>query len=157
MIQPQPENHQQENHLIDAGKPWERKGVVTWEDIQSAVESPNAPLWLNGYSTANGENDQIPQSRIWSLGRSLCLIRPDDLMLVVGSEGGTFTPRRRVRARFKICGNRYCLVVTDPLVESHYRSGHDGEFELHDALLCVSLGEPHHGYAYKLAAAVITP
>lgn len=158
LIKPQPQNHQQENHVIDVDCYWEKKGTVSWSDLQAAVEDPKGPLWLNGYSSSNGENDQIPQSRASKLTRSLYLIRPDVLRLAVASEGGSFgPPRRRVRALFKFFGHRYCLVVTDPQVERDYLRGKDGEFKLDDALLCVSLGESYHGYAYKLAAAVITP
>jgi hypothetical protein len=91
------------------------------------------------------------------LSRSLYLVRPDDLTLVVASEGGGFgPPRRRIRARISLSGRSYCVVVTDPRIERQYLAGKDGETRLDDTLLCVSLGETFHGFAYKLAAAVIT-
>ncbi len=158
MIKPQPQNQQQENHLIDETGCWEQKGTLTWSDLQAAVEDPQGPLWVNGYSTNNGKNDQVPKSRTPGLSRSLYLIRPEVLTLVVASEGGTFGPlRRRVRAQFEISGYPYCLVVTDPPIERTYSRDKEGEFRVDEALLCVSLGEIYHGYAYKLAAAVITP
>lgn len=46
--------------------------------------------------------------------------------------------------------------MTDPLVEQAYFQKADGEYPLSNALLCISLGEVFHGFAYKLAAAVIT-
>jgi hypothetical protein len=48
----------------------------------------------------------------------------------------------------------YYLSVTDPVVERQYLAGKDGEFAVGHAILCVSLGEPYQGFAYKLIAGV---
>lgn len=158
MTRPQPEHHQQENHLIDADYYWVKQGIVSWLDLQAAVEEPAGSLWLNGNSSSNGYNDQVPEGRVIGLVRSLYLVRPDKLTLVVASEGGSFgPPRRRVRARFELCGYSYSIVVTDPWIQHQQLASSDGETELDDTLICVSLGEVFKGYAYKLAAAVITP
>ena len=158
MTRPQPQHHQQENHLIDADCYWVKRGTVSWRDLQPAVEDPGGPLWLNGYSSSYGHNDRVPEDRANGLPRSLYLVRPDELTLIVASEGGDFgPPRRRVRARFNLSGHSYCVVVTDPWMERQCLANSDGQSELDDALLCVSLGEVFHDYAYKLAAAVITP
>lgn len=153
----QPQYHQQENHLIDDAYDWVKQGTISWRDLQKAVEDPSGPLWLNGYSSSYGHNDRVPEDLANNLRRSLYLIRPDELALVVASEGGDFGPaRRRVRVRFDLCGHFYCLVVTDPWIERQCLAGGDGETKLDEVLLCVSFGEPFHGFAYKLAASVIT-
>lgn len=154
----QPHRYQYENHLIDADCYWVKQGIITWQDLQGAIEDPGGALWLNGYSSYNGQNDRVIDAKLVGLTRSLYLIRPEQLRLVVASEGGDFgPPRRRVRARFALCGHSYRIVVTDPLTESTILSRQDGEYPVADALICVSLGEVYHGFAYKLAAAVITP
>jgi len=158
MIRPQSEHHQQENHLIDANYYWVKQGAVSWPDLQAAVEDPAGSLWVNGYSSSNGQNDHVPEPHLKSFSRSLYLVRPDNLTLIVASEGGSFgPPRRRVRARFDLCGHSYRIVVTDPWIQRQRLASSDGETDLADALLCVSLGEVFHGHAYKLAATVITP
>jgi len=158
MIHAQPQHYQQENHLIDTDHYCAKQDTVSWRDLQGAVEDPAGPLWLNGYSSFHGRNDRVPDNRANGLPRSLYLVRPDRLTLVVASEGGGFGPLRRwVRARFDLSGHSYCVVVTDPWMERRCLAGSDGETPVDDALLCVSLGEAFHGFAYKLAAAVITP
>lgn len=155
---PEPEDYQKENHVIDPDSCWTRCGAVSWTNLQQAVEDPCGPLWLNGDSSSNGENDRVAAAEAANLSRSLYLIRPTGLNLIVAAEGGGLFPaRRRVRARFQVGGHRYCLVVTDPPIESAYLGSSDGDYPIPEALICVSLGEQFHGRAYKLAAAVITP
>lgn len=158
MTHPKPHLHQQENHLIDEHYYWSKQRRVSWEELQQAVEDPAGPLWLNGSSSYHGRNDRVAEDRLGNMTRSLYLVRPDRFKLIVAPEGGDFSPaRRRVRAQFDLCGQAYRIVVTDPLVEREYLAGSDGEVEFGDAVICVSLGEVFHGFAYKLAAAVITP
>lgn len=155
---PEPELYQRENHVIHPDYYWIRSGTVSWSDLQRAVEDPYGPLWLNGDSSSHGENDRVAETDAAGLERSLYLIRPERLRLLVAREGaGIGRTKRKVRARFRLCGHTYCLAVTDPPIELDYLAQQNGEYPVPEALLCVSLGELFHGYAYKLAAAVITP
>lgn len=158
MKQPLPHDHQQENHLIDAGYYWETSGRLSWNELLAAVDTPNGPLWENGHSSRHGLNDQVPQSRAATHKRSLYLVRPENLRIVVGIDDNSPYPnRRRVRAHFKLGTATYHLMVTDPPVEREFFAKANGQYPIEEALICVSLSEPYNGDAYKLAAAVITP
>lgn len=154
----QPHLHQHENHCIDGGYFWLKRDRVDWQKLQTAVEDPGPTLWLNGCSSSHGVNDRVPEAMLSRFSRSLFLVRPQELKIIVASEESEFGGlRRRVRARFKLNGNWYLFPVTDPVIERMFLRGKDGESTLPEAVLCVSLGEVYHGYAYKLAASVITP
>lgn len=154
MIEPAPQGHQQENHLIDDRCRWEKKGVLTWNDLLKLIENPDGPLWKNGESSRNGINDHILETYLGNYNRSLYLIYPQNLLLLVS----TFFLQRQVRAQFDLCGHHYCIVVTDPWIKERCFKMEDGDYPVGKAALCVSLGEVFQdGFAYKLAASVITP
>lgn len=153
----QPHHHQTENHVIDDSDYWKKRGTVSWKTLKSAVETVGGALWLNGFSSKHGENDRVPEARANALSRSLYLVHPEDLILMVASEGGDFgPPRKRIRARFELERHSYCLVVTDPVIERLHLREPEGDYESEEAILCISLADAFHGDCYKLAAAVIT-
>lgn len=153
-----PHLHQQENFLIDDSLYWTKTGMVTWSELQGAVEDPAGPLWLNGFSSSNGQNDRVPEGSLGTLNRSLYLVRPENLVLAVKPEltiqGSS---RRKVRASFSLSGFDYKLSVTDPVIQQKLLAGKDGDTKVKDALLCVSLGGAYFGSGYKLVAGIVTP
>jgi hypothetical protein len=115
-----------------------------------------APLWIDGNSTYNGRNDRIALAEAGGLNSSLRLVRADRLTLSVFKPGEAFgNPKRRVQGRFVHHGTEYHLWVTDPGYEREYLLKPDGDYELGESFLTVSLGEPHDGACYKLVAAIM--
>lgn len=153
-----PHLHQQENFLIDDSLYWSKKGTLKWMDLEDAVEDPAGPLWLNGFSSSNGNNDRVPEGSLGTLNRSLYLVRPEKLVLSVRAEPTMEgSSRRKVRASFSLSGADYKIGVTDPVIQRQLLAGKDGDTKIKDALMCVSLAGAFNGYGYKLAAGIVTP
>lgn len=158
MLGAKPGSFQLENHVIADQYYWEKVASATWAQVARAVDKVEGLIWINGSSTYNGLNDQIPEAEAVKLKNSLLLVKPSALMVQVAPEGGIYAPaKRRVRAKFGLNGAYYNFVLTDALMERKYLQGPNGTFPVKDAYLCVSLGEVFQGHAYKLAAALITP
>jgi len=150
-----PTAFQVENHLNNQAVRWQLAGTGTY-DQAAAMLDPEQHLWLNGHSSYNGLNDQVPEADATEMTDSLRLIRVPSLTLLVHSEGGVFAPAKRVvRAQFELLGETYWLKLTDPALENELRGQGDGAYEYENAIMCISLGETFNGYAYKLVASVI--
>jgi hypothetical protein len=155
VLEPRPKNYQQENWLLDPNRYWRKAGRASWHDLQRFVDHVT-PLWINGESTYNGLNDRIPLAQAGNIDSSLRLLRVDRLALSVFKPGEAFgNPKRRVQGRFRHVGVDYHLWVTDPVYERGYLAKADGDYELGEGFLTISLGEPHNDACYKLIAAII--
>ena len=150
-----PKTYQTENWLLDPEYYWEKAGRLSWFDLPTLVD-PVAPLWIDGHSTYSGQNDKIPLEAAASVTASLRLIHVDSVQLVVCKPGEAFgNNKRRVQGRFTHAGKEYALWVTDPSFERQYLAKLDGEYEVDECYLTISLGEAYQGACYKLIAAII--
>ena len=155
LLDARPKGYQQENWLLDPAHYWVKVDRAVWNDLQRFID-PVGPIWINGHSTYNGLNDTIPLSLAASLDSSLRLVRTDRLTLSVFNPGETFgNSKRRVQGRFRQDGIEYWLWITDPVCELKYLSKPDGEYEIEECLLTISLGEPYKDDCYKLIAGII--
>lgn len=151
----QPEDYQQENWLLDPEYYWRKVAKYSWNDLQKLSET-GGTLWRNGDSTYNGSNDQIQLHLAKNETSSLKLIHVDKLSLRVFAPGEAFgNSKRRVQGRFRFGYNYYALWITDPDIERAYLRREDGNYELGECYLTISLGEPYESYCYKLIAAVM--
>ena len=155
VLDAQPSSFQRENWLLDPKYYWSKIRSMTRNGLADFVD-PATPLWVNGCRTYNGLNDRIPLDEANDLDSSLRLIKVDRLELVVAQPGRAFSDyRRRIQGRFTYGDVDYWLRVTDPVYERRYLSRPDGNYEIGESYLTVSLGESYQGYSYKLIAAVI--
>ena len=149
------EKWQTENWLLDDERYWRRVGRYSWFDLPALTDAAQ-PLWLDGFNTYDGTNDQIPLQRMAAMKDSLRLVEVDALELAVFAPGEAFGNRkRRVQGRFSHAGRNYALWVTDPVCERRHLAKLDGNYRLEHCFLTVNLSEPFEGYCYKLIAAVI--
>ena len=122
-------------------------------DLCAWLDTPET-LWTLGEASYACINNRVAVGR--ENGVSLYLIRVPCLRLWVGSKApGHSDSKRIVRGEFNYRGAVYRLAVTDPVIEIKYLSGEDGQYEIPQAVLCVSLGDPFQGYYYKLIASVL--
>ena len=157
MLEPKPEAYQQENWLLDPDYYWERVKRLTPKDLGPFIDKCDL-LWKNGDSSSTGFNNRVGLGVANTFGYSLLFIRVDNLSLRVSQPGlEQGKAKRDLDGAFKYHGYNYTLRVTDPDYEKRYKKLGNGVYAVGDAFLTVSLGEPFHGHAYKLIAAIITP
>ena len=155
LIEPKARLHQRENWLLDPDRYWVKVGEFPHGRVNSLVELGD--LWLNGHRTRGGLNDFVPVEAVDEAAGSLKLVAVSDLALHIYVPGLAFgNPKRRVQAAFTYRGTKYCLWVTDPVIEDAYLAKDDGVYTVGRSALTVSLAEPHDdGRCYKVIAAVI--
>lgn len=155
LLGPRPKEHQTENWLLDPKYYWVKAGRAEWKDLEYLDENVGS-LWIDGHSTYNGRNDKIPLALAAGLESSLRLIRVNSLRLSVFVPGEVFgSSKRRVQAHLSYNGVDYALWVTDPEYERRYLAHPDGEHDIGESFLTISLGEPYKDCCYKLVAAII--
>jgi hypothetical protein len=145
---------QTENFGIDESRSWIKNGAFPISELSRLCDDVDR-LWINGFHSYSGLNDRVPLNRADAeLFSSLLLIKPERLIFTV-AEGSKLL--KKVRAKFDYRGETYWLTVTDPLIEDRYIKQNIGQYPVDDKYpyLCVSIGEPHEGFRYKLVAGVI--
>ena len=149
----QPLPHQRENHVINPGNYWEPQGTLAWQGISKWLDKPDT-LWGVGEGSYAGLNNRVTIG--WQNGLSLYLIEVERLRLLVGRKAPEYPDSKRaVRGEFIYRDSTYRMDVTDPTIERNYLGQADGQYEIVNPVLCISLGDPYQGYFYKLVAGVL--
>jgi hypothetical protein len=146
-----PTMHQRENRLLGQST-LQRCGRADWDDLAILADDVSSGLWLDGHSTSCGMNDRVPFSILPYLTGSLQLVAANDLVIFkrLGYENQV-----KYRAKFSVNNRRYDIALTDTVATAWLMDTTRLSFET--AYVCVSLAVPHtDGFAYKLAAAIIT-
>lgn len=137
-----PLKNQPENYLI-SNKTWQQNFKISFLQIKE-FEDKVDNLWLYGNSIKNDRIsfDLIQNNQI-IIKNSLSLIWVDKLEILIEPNS------HKKRGVFKYNNKEYNLAITDP----NFENNNQKIFE--NIYLCISLGEPFHGFCYKLIACII--
>lgn len=149
-------NPQTENHILDPEYWWAKKGAFPRDELERFRDRPSS-LWINSGHTKTGVNDCISSEEASTVKNSLLLIKKKDFTVEVGSKIWDGVKSRTYRGRFTYNGTPYSLSVTDPTARDAFALKDEGEYQLADVYLCISLTERYDedGRHHKLVAAVI--
>ena len=158
---PSANEHQPENWLFDEADKWKYFDRVGWDELHKMAD-PIADLWGTGHSSNYGINDKInPKEKVKS---TLRLVRVPGLQIsVFGYWVGYGKRKRQVRARFMYNNQEYGLKVTDAYHERELKKMGDGEYEIGECYITISIVGPYDNNSenddsrYGLVAAIIKP
>ena len=155
LARPVPHNHQTENHLIDDGRRWVKRGEFPWQKLEELCERPPS-LWINSGRTSTGNYDCVSRTKAKKLRNSLLLIKRKNFTVKVTPN--SYDGKRTVRGAFEYQGVRHNLSLTDPVARSAFWYKGLGDYPLQDVYLCLSLTEVFQAdrRCHKLVAAVIS-
>lgn len=154
-------NHpvQAENHSIDPSFKWVKAGSFRTSDLEKLVDNP-ATLWeVNhaGYHSPYCHNDRFPISLITQPIQSLYLIKVEELKIHLSHEYDNFKgcDRKRYRGEFYYRNIRYKFSITDPSIYTEYGQQPDGEYNVTDCYLTISMAPlASNGNCFKFIAAI---
>ena len=129
LLEPKPHDFQKENWLLNPGFYWDKAGTYPKKDLKKLIK-PSEHLWIDGVSTREGLNDEVPLWKARALESSLILVHVDEFSLLVGTFDGYNRSRRRVQGHFTHLGVQYRLWITDPSVERSYFPKPDGVYSI---------------------------
>ncbi|MBI2687609.1 MAG: hypothetical protein HYX27_14960 [Acidobacteria bacterium] len=146
---------QPENRVVDH-TPWvllERPASLPWIAAFERNAANSGPLF-GGPGRAIRAPDR-------GLARSILCVQPEEARAVC--EWDERNEKYRVRLRFLASGIPYDLPLTDAHYSAILRSAGEGVFTLeqircrtpHGLRLLVTLGEPFHGWCYKMVAGIL--
>lgn len=153
-----PRNHQTENQVIDAKTSWVKKGELPWVDLEQLRERPES-LWINSDHTSTGAFNCISQAEAATLHDSLVLIKKSTFTVEIGSKTWNEKTTKTYRGKFSYKGVDYSLSLTDPVAIAAFAAKEEGDYEVNNVYLCISLTEPwekDNNRCHKLVAAVIS-
>ena len=159
-----PDENQTENWLIARKPEWETDDCVEWDDLKR-LEDPVADLWVNGNCSKIGFNDWVSHAQAITLSDSLRFLNLSKVLISVVNaptyvdQNGEQRWKRQVRASFSFNNQEYGLKVTDPDFEEKYLKMDDGDYEIGECYVTISLAGPMKGNRrhFKLVAAIIEP
>lgn len=128
--------HQPENYLID-GNLWQQNYSIGLSDLCNYLDQP-VDIWGQG----NRVQHTLITFGLYNVSQSLYLIQVAGLSLYHTDDG-------KRRASFTYNDIAYDLAVTDPKFDELVRDNREV-----NQILCISLGEEHNGYCYKLVATI---
>lgn len=153
------QNHpmQCENFYFSHGVKWKyiKAYPKTHQYLIPFLETP-ITLWENGVHSTNGLNDKVPVNIVKQPRQSLYFIRPTTLFIHISTEGEDFgKPKRKVRARFIYNRVEYIFSVMDAGILDEFKEHANGEYEILNAYMTVSLAGEYMNHFWKIAAAII--
>ncbi len=157
LLKAAPHGHQTENHVINPEKYWKKVGELSWDKLEQLREQPRS-LWINSDSTDAGAFNCISRAEASTLDGSLVLIKKKKFSVEVSSTSWEGRKKTTYRGNFRYNGIYYSLSVTDPVVRDAFKGKSEGEYQLKDVYLCISLTEPwdkDNNRCHKLIAAII--
>lgn len=150
-----PHNTQPENYLLAKNADWNIEGKLDKSKFNLLLDDTNS-IWGVGESCCSsyGVNDKVEENLAISHNNSLLFLFLPKAIVWKRDQSTEIRNSVKLRLNFIFKNNKYSLVITDPTFSKKFWDRLSiGQHEtIYNTFITISLGEPFHGYCYKLIA-----